>query len=135
MLLAPLSLLLASTSLLLASQFAFDFVCLFLAGGAFVIVFVRVVHSLLHWLLICFWTPLSGTILLFVSVRMWRMIRKQSDSTIKPPIAMQIEHATLPILADDTLGSRRDIRLLIANVVFDLSLVRFFISDGKIVCT
>jgi len=53
-LLAPLPLLLASTSLLLASLFAFDFVCPFLAGGVIVIVFVRVVVSLLQWLLICF---------------------------------------------------------------------------------
>jgi len=42
---------------------------------------------------------------------------------------MQIEHATLPIAADDALGSERDIRLLSANVVFDMSIVRFFISD------
>jgi len=45
---------------------------------------------------------------------------------------MQIELATLPIVADDALGSERDIRLLRANVVFDMSIVRFFISDFTI---
>ena len=61
------------------------------------------------------------------------MIWKKSESTIDPTIVMQIEAATLPILADDDLESGRDSRLLIANVVFDLSIVRFFISNGTIV--
>jgi len=42
---------------------------------------------------------------------------------------MQIKVATLPIVADDALGSERDIRLLSANVVFDVSMVRFLISN------
>jgi len=42
---------------------------------------------------------------------------------------MQIELATLPIVADDALESERDIRLLIANVVFDVLIVRCFIRN------
>ena len=64
---------------------------------------------------------------------MYLQSRKQSESKVKHAKAMQIELATLPILADDALGSERDIRLLIANVVFDLSIVRFFISNVIIV--
>jgi len=60
---------------------------------------------------------------------MCRHSRKQSESTITHSKAMHIELATLPIVADDALGSERDIRLLSANVVLDVSMVRFFISD------
>jgi len=60
---------------------------------------------------------------------MCRQIREQSESTIKNTIAMQIELATLPIVADNALGSDRDIRLLRANVVFDVLIVRFFIRN------